>query len=230
MKGKVGLLRMIPPSKPRQHSATQKTMEFLPPETVRTYTWILDFMETVYIEQGAYTGDQPSQERPIDVLVLNFTKVVNDCRAILLLVQRGFYIQAGILCRSTSDACNLMMHVAFEGENAILLPKWLHYQRLSHWQIMERLNSHLGKHLDLQSYETTRRKLDDFVHANYPALQLYPAQSPGPTVLDNESFGRITFWKGLIRLFIVSCLLCIPLLDPDLQEDTNSFLSLLGVV
>jgi len=207
---------------------TQKTMEFLSPETVRIYTQILDFMETAYMKCGAYRDGQLSEERPIDVLVLNFTKVVNDCRAILLLVQQGFYIQAGILCRSTDDACNLMMHVAFEGENAILLPKWLHGQRLTHWQIMEQLNRHLGKQLHLQSYEATRRKLDDFVHANYLALQLYPAQSPGSTALDNKSFSRITFWKGLLQLFIVSCLLCVPLFVPDLQRDANSYLSLLG--
>jgi hypothetical protein len=193
------------------------------------YSRILDFLESVYTQRGTYTRATPTEESPMDVLVLNFTKVVNDCRAILMLADNGFFIQAGILCRSTSDSCHLMMHILFEGDDAPLVREWLNDQGLRHWRIMRTLNTQLSQELNMDVYSTTRSKLDDFVHASFRALQLYPSQSPGPTPLDSDSFQKLTFWDGLIQLFLVSCLMTASAIAPDHERQADDFLRQMGV-
>jgi hypothetical protein len=188
------------------------------------YDRVLTFLETVYAQRGAYERGNATAESPLDVLILNYTKVVNDCCAIRVLVQRGFYIQAAIISRSTIDSCNLMMHIAFEGEKASLVQQWLNDQNLKHWNLMKTLNRGLDQGLDLDLYEARRKELDDFVHANFSALQLYPAQSPGPTPLDEGALHRITSWMAIIDLFLVSCLLTVPLIVPDLEVKANRYL------
>lgn len=187
---------------------------------LQLYNRILDFLEEVYIQRGEYQQGDITQESAIDVLILNFVKIVNDCRAVLLLAQSGFYIQAGILIRSIEDACNLMMHICFEGEDAELVDQWLAGRRVTHWNIVERLNENLEPEyqLDINIYRQVRRRLDDFVHANYDALRLYPAQSPGSTPLDNDTLHELTFWSPLMSLFFVSCLLTVELIVPDLAD------------
>lgn len=165
----------------------------------------------------------------MDVIGLNFTKVVYDTRAILLLAQHELYIQAGILCRSTIDACNLMMHIAFEGADAPIYKLWADGQRISHWKLINKINTHLDRELDLSSYDKTRKTLDDFVHANYTALRLHPAQAPGSTQIGSAVFFEITFWKPLIDLFLVSCLLVVPIMVSDLEEEANRFLDSMDV-
>jgi len=180
----------------------------------------LDFLEEAYQQWGEYSQGDPRYESVADALNLNYVKTVNDCRAILLLAQAGFYIQAGILARSTEDACSMMMHIAFEAEDAALVEKWLAGQRVTHWMLVERINQSLveGAKLEIRSYREIRRRLDHFVHANYPALKLYPAQSPGPTPLDERSFRKMTFWKHLVFLYLFSCLLVVALVVPELGQ------------
>jgi len=190
------------------------------------YSEVLSFLEHVYSRRGEYVQGSPSQESTMDILTLSFVKVVNDCRAILLLTQSGFYIQAGILARSTQDACSLIMHIVFEGENAVLVKKWLAGHRVTHWMLVEKLNERLTPEhqLDVASYRKVRKSLDDFVHANYDALKLYPAQSPGSTSLDDKSFYAVTFWKNLVYLYLFSCLLVVQLILPDLSDRAESYL------
>lgn len=190
------------------------------------YNEVLDLLEDAYRRRGQYQRGDPSQERTRDVLVLNFTKVVNDCRAILLLARSGFYIQAGILARSTGDACNMMMHITFEGDDATLVKQWLAGQGAKHWTIVRSLNSSLEPEhqLDTDAYEKSRRRMDDFVHGNYDSLKLYPAQAPGPTPLDASSFRELTFWKHLLYLYLFSCLLVVESIVPELEEKAKSYL------
>jgi hypothetical protein len=192
----------------------------------KLYSEVLDFLEDVYSRRGQYIQGSPSQESTVDVLTLSFVKVVNDCRAILLLAQSGFYIQAGVLARSTEDACSLIMHIGFEGENAALVKKWLSGRRVTHWMLVKKLNENLPPEhqLDVANYRRVRKRLDDFVHANYDALKLYPAQSPGSTPLDDKSFYAMTFWKHLIYLYLFSCLLAVELIVPDLGDRAKSYL------
>lgn len=190
------------------------------------YQDLLDFLEEVYEHRGQYEQGDPAEESTMDVLTLNFVKVVNDCRAILLLVQSGFLIQGGILARSTEDACSFMMHIGFEGDNVALVEKWLSGQHVSHWMILEKLNECLppDHQLDVANYRRVRRRLDDFVHANYDALKLYPAQSPGSTALDSKSFHEIAFWRHLVYLYLFSCVLAVEWIAPDLEERAESYL------
>lgn len=189
------------------------------------YSKVLDFLENVYSQRGKYTKGKPTRESVMDVLVLNFTKVVNDCRAILLLTQSGFYMQAGILARSTADACNLMMHICFDGDDAELAKSWRTGKQVKHWKIVKMLNESLRQQLDIDNYEKTRKRLDDFVHANYNALKLYPAQSPGSTSMEYDSFRGLTFWKPLVYLYLVSCLLAVQIIVPPLKNDAESHLA-----
>jgi len=116
------------------------------------YEEILEFLEIVYKSRGQYTLGNHNSNKPIDALVLNFIKVVNDCRSIILLCKEGFYIQAGIICRSTLDASNLMMHIALEGDNAPLFKEWINNKNISHWKIIKKINKHLNKKLNIGSY------------------------------------------------------------------------------
>ena len=68
---------------------------FFDPDTERLYEETLPFLEKVIERRGIFHHGA-SKERPIDVLCLNFTKVVNDTKAMMMLCANGFYIQAGI--------------------------------------------------------------------------------------------------------------------------------------
>jgi hypothetical protein len=190
------------------------------------YDEVLDFLEDVYNRRGQYVQGSPTQESTMDILTLSLVKVVNDCRAILLLTRSGFYIQAGILARSTQDACHLIMHIGFEGDDAVLVEKWLSEQRVTHWMLIKKLNERLPPEhqLDVANYRSVRKRLDDFVHANYDALKLYPAQSPGQTLLDDKSLSAMTFWKHLVYLYLYSCLLAVELIIPDMGDHAKSYL------
>jgi hypothetical protein len=190
------------------------------------YNRVLNFLEEVCGRRGQYRRGDPSQESMMDILALNFVKVVNDCRAILLLTQAGFFIQAGILVRSTEDACSFMMHIGFEGDDAVIVEKWLSGQRVTHWTMIKKLNECLppDHRLNVTNYRKVRKRLDDFVHANFDALKLYPAQSPGATPLDSQSLREMTFWKHLVYLYLFSCLLVTEFIVPDCEEKAKSYL------
>jgi len=163
------------------------------------------------------------------VLCLNFTKVVNDTKAMMILCSNGFYIQAGIICRSAIDACHLMMHITFSGENAELVDPWLGREKLTHWKVLEKIDNELGAGLDLEAYRAKREMLDDLVHGNYESLKYYPAQSPGPTPMTIEAFNKIVFWRSLISINITSCLLVVNILVPEFAEKAEQYLELLRV-
>ena len=205
-----------------------KPFLFLKPDTERLYEEMLSFLEEVIERRGVFHPDI-SKERPIDVLCLNFTKVVNDTKAIMILCSNGFYIQAGIICRSAIDACHLMMHIAFSGENAELVDPWLGREKLTHWKVLENIDNALGAGLDLEAYRAKREMLDDLVHGNYESLKYYPAQSPGPTPMTTEAFNKIVFWRSLLNINITSCLLVVNILVPEFAEKAEQYLELLRV-
>jgi hypothetical protein len=161
-------------------------------------------------------------------MILNFTKVVNDCQAILLLAQNGFYVQAGIVARSTMDACYLMMHIGSEGDDAAIAKRWLAGDRVTHWMLLDRLNYRLSQDdqptLDSDSYRQVRRRLDAFVHASYEGLKLYLAQLSGPASTDEDSLRELTIWKNLMHLYLVVCLLVVRLTVPGLEEQAVPYL------
>lgn len=173
----------------------------------------LDFLEAL-CQQYEQLGKM-EQENTCEALVLNLMKVTNDCRAILLLAQSGFYIQAGILARSTTDACNLMMHIDVERDNAIFAERWLQGRRVTHWMLVESLSK---IPLDIDSYRELRKHLDDLVHANYEGLKLYPTQLTDPETLDNDAFQGLVFWKSLVIFYLITCLLAVQLIEPDLEQ------------
>lgn len=207
--------------------------KFYTEEQIQLYNDILDFLEKAYASAGPYEPGDANTDSPVDALVLNFTKVVNDCRAIIYLIQEKFYIQAGIIARSTHDASLLMMHIAFEGEDASFVKKWLNDKYIKHWNLIKTINKYLKRNrqgkLDISGYSKMRKQLDDFVHGNYHALKLYPTQSPGPTKMTEESFRSLSMWKELVHSFLVGCLLVVAyLLVPDLKSTAEEFLDKLG--
>jgi hypothetical protein len=188
------------------------------PEEIRLYDRILDFLEDICRWQAS--PGEATQESTQEVLVLNLTKVANDCRAILLLAQSGFYIQAGILARSTTDACNLMMHIDVERDNAILAERWLEGRKVTHWMLVQSLRD---TPFDMDGYRELRRRLDDLVHANYDGLKLYPVQLAGS---DNSSDAvqSLTFWKSLMVFYLVTSLLAVQLVAPSLEDQAYDYL------
>lgn len=183
------------------------------PEEMRLHSSILDFLEAQcrrYEQPG-----KMEQESTHEALILNLMKVTNDCRAIMLLAQSGFYIQAGILARSTTDACNLMVHIDVERDNAIFAERWLQGRRVTHWMLIESLSK---IPLDIDSYRELRRQLDDLVHANYEGLKLYPTQLADPETRDRDAFQSLVFWKSLIIFYLITCLLAVQLIAPDLEQ------------
>ena len=189
---------------------------------MRIFDAALDFLEETYQRQVLAQQESTIQGDIRGALILNLTKVMNDCRAILLLAQSGFYIQAGILARSTTDACNLVMHIEFSEDDATLVEPWLAGQKVTHWMLIEEINESLEREIQLDTthYRQMREQLDDFVHANYKALKLYPAQLSRISLLDQVTFHSLTFWKNLVHFYLISCLLAILLLVPDLEEET----------
>jgi hypothetical protein len=181
-------------------------------DETQIHSRILDFLEALcrqYVQAGM------EQESTHEALTLNLMKVTNDCRAILLLAQSGFYIQAGILARSTTDACNLMMHIDVERDNAIFAERWLQGRRVTHWMLIDSLKK---IPLDIDSYRELRRQLDNLVHANYEGLKLYPTQLAGPENLDEAAFQSLVFWKSLIIFYLITCLLAVQLIAPNLEQ------------
>ena len=189
----------------------------------------LDFLEETYQGQALAQQESAIQGDIREALILNYTKVMSDCRAILLLAQSGFFIQAGILARSTTDACNLVMHIEFSEDDATLVEPWLAGRKVTHWMLIEEINESLEREiqLDTTNYRQMREQLDDFVHANYKALKLYPAQL-SRTLLDQVTFHSLTFWKNLVHFYLISCLLAILLLAPDLEEEALNHLDQLA--
>lgn len=188
---------------------------------VRLFDTILGLLEEAYTSREEYVIGTPEEETESDVLVLHFVKLVNDCRAILLLAQNGFFIQAGILVRSAQDACNMLMGIAVGGDGADLVKQWLAKKRIEHGSIFKALNEALQGQLDEQGYYETRRKLNDLVHGNYETLVLYPAQSPGPTPLDDEFFRAVSFWNRFPFLYLITCLMAVRLIAPHLVEQSE---------
>lgn len=199
-------------------------------EEMRIFDAALDFLEETYQGQEITQQEGAIQGDVREALILNLAKVMNDCRAILLLAQSGFYIQAGILARSTTDACNLLMHIEFSEDDATLVEPWLAGRKVTHWMLIEEINESLEQEiqLDMKNYRQMREQLDDFVHANYKALKLYPAQLARISSLDQITFHGLTFWKNLVHFYLISCLLAIPLLAPDLEEEAFNHLEQLA--
>lgn len=203
---------MAPTSKD-QSSATRGARR-LPPDatTLARYETILSFLEEVYQTVSPYKYEGAEKESKRDVLILNFTKVVSDCRAILLLSKNGLQIQAGIIARSTSDACHLMVHLAFAGNPPQILSEWLQGRKVSHWTLLRNIQQQVGGVLRLDAYADERKRLDDFVHGNYEGIRLYPGQV-GAARLNDKERRSITSWDGLLYLFLYSCLTVVDLIS-----------------
>jgi hypothetical protein len=186
------------------------------------YSGILDFLEQAY--------DQFSQDGAQQLLLLTYAKVVNDCRAMLLLERSGYHIQAGILARSTMDTCSLMMHIGFEGESAPLVEQWRAGQRVTHWKIVDTLNAPLepDQRLSFDDYREVRSRLDELVHATQGTLELYRKQWPG-TTSRKEGAPALTFWASLLQFYVVTCLLVVQLIAPDRYAQAQVYLDRLHV-
>jgi len=207
-----------------------EVQEFFSEAQIQLYNQILNLLETVYAKYGEYVPGNAKSDKTLDVLLLNFTKVVNDCRAIIYLIRGGFFIQAGMIARGTHDACLLMMHISFEGKDATLSEKWLRNGYIKHWDIVKTINYYLKRsgagNLDIAGYSKMREQLDNFLHANYCALKLYPAQAPGPTSMDEKTFEQVSKWKNILITFLVSCLIVARYyLAPECKEQAEIFLS-----
>jgi hypothetical protein len=190
------------------------------------YDEVFAFLEAAHAVAGEYREGELEEESPRDLFLLSFTKVLNDCRAILALAEGGFYLQGAIVLRSTADACNLMMHIAFAGEQSEVAERWLRGERLKHWDVVKHLNEVLGDEngLNLKAYEETRRRLDDVVHGNFLGLKLYPAQAPGPTPVAEGAVARLTFWTPLLDLCIVSCLMTVGVVTDEGTQEAGHYL------
>lgn len=197
---------------------------------MRIFDAALDFLEETYQGQALAQQEGTIQGDIREALILNLTKVMNDCRAILMLAQSGFYIQAGILARSTTDACNLVMHIEFSEDDATLVEPWLAGRKVTHWMLIEEINESLEREiqLDTTNYRQMREQLDNLVHANYNALKLYPAQLSSMSSLDQTTFHSLTFWKNLVHFYLISCLLAILLLAPDFEDEALDHLEQLA--
>jgi|GEM_PF-3064275 len=207
-----------------------KVEKFYSKAQIQLYNETLDLLEIIYAKAGQYEPGNVKTDKTLDVLLLNFTKVVNDCRAIIYLIKGGFYIQAGMIARSTNDACLLMMHISFEGKDATLGEKWLRDGHIKHWDVVKTINRYLQSsgtgNLDVAGYSKMRGQLDNFLHANYYALKLYPAQAPGPTSMDEKTFEQVSKWKNIIVTFLVSCLIVASYqLAPECKEQAEFYLN-----
>ena len=189
-------------------------------QELHAYEQVLDFLEGA--GDGLFDHDL-SQQEVRDILLLNLAKVVSDSRAILALVRGRYLIQAGVLARSALDACYLMILVGFEGDKTELVEKWLSGRRVTHWVIVDQLNKYLEPEfrLPFDDYRQVRHRLDDLVHANYDALQLYPLQWPGRAQPEGEELHALVFWKSMMRFFLVTCLLVVRLVQPELDQEAR---------
>jgi len=95
--------------------------------------------------------------------------------------------------------------------------------------IVEELNERLEPEFcfPLPEYREVRRRLDDFVHATYPALRLYPAQLRDD-ITNVERLRDLVFWQSLLRFFLVACLLVVRLVRPDLGEQARAHMERLA--
>ena len=181
------------------------------------------FLEGVSLTWGSYVPATPKDEGPYDLMRLCCMKVTNDCRAMLVLVSHGFFIQGGIIARSAHDACNLMTRLLFEPEDTEFLEKWHCDGRLGHWDVIKAINEELASNsgIDLQVYRALQNRLHDLVHGNYPALTLYPAQSLSPPGVKRSSLEKLRFWEPLIDLCLYSCLVVVASLEPDKSQQAE---------
>jgi len=44
-----------------------------------------------------------------------------------------------------------------------------------------------------------------------------------------EIFNKICFWKGLIKLFLISCLLCVDSINPEYKKKSEEFLMMINI-
>jgi hypothetical protein len=122
------------------------------------------------------------------------------------------------------------MHIEFSEDDAALVEPWLEGRKVTHWMLIEEINESLEQdiQLNITDYRQMRKQLDSFVHANYEALQLYPAQLSRVSPPDQITFHSLTFWKRLVHFYLISCLLAILLLAPDLEDETLDHLDRLA--
>jgi hypothetical protein len=149
-------------------------------EEMRIFDAALDFLEETYQKQEFTQQDSTIQGEVREALILNLAKVMNDCRAILLLAQSGLYIQAGILARSTTDACNLVMHIEFSEDDATLVEPWLAGRKVTHWMLIEEINESLEQSAQVISRTAIENFLAGSDHLPQPNL----LEKPGALLLD----------------------------------------------
>jgi len=203
---------LIPTSKVQTPGTKGAHRQPLDVTTLAQYETILSFLEEVYQTVSPYNYEGAEKESKRDVLNLNFTKVVSDCRAILLLSKNSLQIQAGIIARSTSDACHLMVHLAFAENPPQILSEWLQGKKVTHWMLLRNVQQQVHGGLNLDAYAHERMRLDDFVHGNYDGIRLYPGQVGAARISDKEWRG-ITSWDGHLYLFLYSCLMVVELIS-----------------
>jgi hypothetical protein len=209
-------------SRPKSSGTKGVHRQVLDAATADQYETILRFLENVYQTVSPYRYEGAEKESKRDVLILSFTKVVSDCRAILLLSKNGLQIQAGIIARSTSDACHLMVHLAFAESPPQILSDWLQGKKVTHWMLVRSIQQQVGGVLHTEAYAHERRRLDDLVHGNYEGIRLYPGQVGAARISDKE-WRSITSWDGLLYLFLYSCLMVVELISSRHARAASEF-------
>lgn len=195
---------------------------------------VLSFLESVYIAKGEYTFSNGSSERQMDVIILNFVKVVDDLRAILTLIDNRFFIQSIIIARSTLDACNFLFEVCFQEEDTLLIQKWLTGKYIKHWTIIKRIDkglkeSNTDKHgIGIYKYQDIREKFDSFVHNHFSAIRYYPGLAKGNTPRDGSFDEYIHLLDWAINLFFVTSLLTSTLIAQQFTEQAHKYLKEMG--
>jgi len=192
------------------------------------YREILGFFRKVIGEVGEYAPPgENERESEMDGVYLNFVKVVSDLDAIFLLIDSGFFIQGGILCRSTLDACHLLANGLFVGEENNLMGDWLTGSKLKHCDIINKLSSHFKKNMSTKlnkvGYYDTREFLDDMVHGNYGIVRHYPAQCSCREGRNESRVNEILSCYKILDLVFQTALMTSTVLAPDQSEQAEMY-------
>ncbi len=183
------------------------TFLFFSPEGFKSYNDILDLTEDITERYW----EVKNRDEELDRGILNMTKVVNDCRAILLLCQTSFYMQAGIIANSAYEANNEMMKSALNLDDGKLIEDWLNNNEEKNKYLNRKMFEDAGEVYNeadkVQMKNGIRIVLKNFIEGTYLNFRLYPRQAFGPKHIDEQVFRKITSWKSVLCHYLVGCLL-----------------------
>ena len=184
-----------------------ETFLFFSPEGFRSYNGILDLLE----ETTEKSDFENTNNEVLKNGILNMIKVANDCRAILLLCQASFYMQAGVIANSAYKANDEMMKSAFTLDENKLIEGWLSDNEEKTRLINKKMFEDAGEKYNEDDAEQAKNAIEivlkNFIEGTYLNFRLYPRQAFGPKHIDEEVFRKVTSWKSVLCHYLVSCLL-----------------------